>query len=138
MSSWWQPSWRADPRGAAIADRHYNRQRPGHRQFVQHRWAGAWVNTTFRHETDRLASDLIRQAVAHTRDRWPAVPDLGMVTFVDPNKVRAKRTPGYCYERAGFRHVGYTDGGLWTWQMLPADMPEPAPCGPRQLTMELG
>jgi hypothetical protein len=30
----WRRSWRADPRGAAIADRHYNRQRVGAPQFV--------------------------------------------------------------------------------------------------------
>jgi hypothetical protein len=24
---------------------------------------------------------------------------------------------------AGFRHVGFTKGGLWAWQMLPDEMP---------------
>jgi len=31
---WWQRSYRADPRAARIADRHYNRQRVGAAQFV--------------------------------------------------------------------------------------------------------
>jgi len=30
---------------------------------------------------------------------------------------------GYCYLKAGFKHVGFTKGGLWAWQMLPSEMP---------------
>lgn len=30
----WRLSWRADPATRAIADRHYNRQKPGAAQFV--------------------------------------------------------------------------------------------------------
>lgn len=160
--SHWTLSWRASPHGAAIADRHYNRQAPGAAQFVPpgrclvlttpqslwvtswpfaeyvaHAWPGAWMNTTFRREGgDVLASDLIRSAVAATRWQWPDVPDLGMVTFVDPDQVRHKRDPGRCYLRAGFRPVGETAGGLLAFQMLPADMPEPlAPIG-AQLILE--
>jgi hypothetical protein len=149
----WHLSDRADPRSATIADRHYNRQKPGSPQFVppgrclvlyadesvwvtswpfeqyvKHAWAGAWVNSTFRREGgDMLASDMIRLAVACTRWRWPTVPELGMVTFVDPDKVRRKRDPGRCYRKAGFSHVGFTEGGLWAYQLLPAEMPEPEP-----------
>jgi hypothetical protein len=47
-----------------------------------------------------------------------------MVTFVDPTKVRHKRDFGRCYRKAGFQHVGYTQGGLVALQLLPADMPE--------------
>lgn len=148
----WRLSHRFDPAALALADRHYNRQKPGTPQFVppgrnvvlladspavwvsswplpqftRHAWAGAWVNTLFRNEGDALSSDLILEAVAATRWRWPTVPDLGMVTFVDPMKVRHKRDPGRCYRRAGFRHVGSTKGGLLAFQMLPADMPEAA------------
>lgn len=25
--------------------------------------------------------------------------------------------------KAGFRHVGFTKGKLWVWQMLPQEMP---------------
>jgi hypothetical protein len=79
-----------------------------------------------------MASDLIREAVAATRATWPEVPPLGMVTFVDANKTRHKRDPGRCYRRAGFRHVGFTAGGLWAFQMLPAEMPAPsAPFDPQ-------
>lgn len=72
-----------------------------------------------------LASELICLAVAHTRHVWPDVPALGMVTFVDPAKVRGKRDPGYCYLKAGFRPAGRTKGGLLTFQILKSDMPEP-------------
>lgn len=161
--TWWQESWRADPRGAAIADRHYNRQSVGAAQFVppgrclvlrhaddalwvtswpfaeyvQHDWAGAWINSTFRHESDRLASELIREAVAHTRARWPSVPALGMVTFVDAGKVRRKRDPGRCYLRAGFEHVGFTKGGLWAFQILESEMPAAVPAWPEQLSFDV-
>lgn len=146
----WSISHRADPAARAIADRHYNRQKPGATQFVppgrcivllspralwvtswpfaefvKHEWAGAWVNSCFRNEGEGLSSDLILQAIAATRSRWQP-PSLGMVTFVDAAKTRRKRDPGRCYRKAGFRHVGFTKGGLWAFQMLPADMPPSA------------
>jgi len=150
----WRVSWRADPAAAAIADRHYNRQSIGSPQFVppgrclvmlssdgtalwvtswpladyvQHAWAGAWINSTFRKEGPGLASDMIRHAVGHTRAYWPAIPPLGIITFIDPGNVRHKRDPGRCYRKAGWRHVGYTQGGLWAYQQLPHEMPPPAP-----------
>ena len=146
----WTLSHRADARGAAIADRHYNRQHIGSPQFVppgrcvvliadgalwvtswpfaeyvKHEWAGAWVNSTFRREPAperERASDMIRAAVAATRAIWDP-PPLGLITFVDASKVRHKRDPGRCYRKAGFRLVGQTKGGLLAWQMLPQEMP---------------
>lgn len=149
--TWWQPSHKADPRACAIADRHYSRRKIGAPQFVppgrayvlrhdddalwttswpfaeyvRHAWAGAWVNSFFRNESDRLSSELILEAIAHTRAHWPDVPDLGLITFVDADKTRRKRDPGRCYRRAGFEHVGFTKGGLWAFQMLPDAMPAP-------------
>lgn len=152
----WERSHRADPRAVVLADRHYNRQKPGSPQFVppgrcivlltstadalwvtawpfaryvRHAWAGAWVNSLFRKESDAIASQLVREAVAITRGMWEP-PPLGMVTFVDPRKVppvrqRGRDIYGYCYLKAGFSHVGFTKGGLWTWQLLPAAMPAP-------------
>lgn len=88
-------------------------------EFVRHAWAGAWVNSLFRREGGPyVASDLIRWAVAHTRDRWPAVPELGIVTFVDASKTAPKEVPGWCYIRAGWSHVGFTQGGLHAFQQL--------------------
>jgi hypothetical protein len=147
----WHQSHRADPDARIIADRHYNRQKVGTPQFVppgrclvllaeaavwvtswpfaeyvKHQWAGAWVNSLFRREGGPImASDLIRQAISVSRWHFGEVPPLGIVTFVDPDKVRRKRDPGRCYLRAGFRHVGHTKGGLLAFQMLPDEMPAP-------------
>lgn len=147
----WRVSHRFDQRALPLADRHYNRQSVGSPQFVppgrclvlltehadalwvtswpfaeftKHAWAGAWVNSLFRNESPTLASDLIREAVARTRGKWPEVPALGMITFVDASKVKHKRDPGRCYLRAGFRHAGATQGGLLAFQLLPGDMPD--------------
>ena len=154
FSNAWQLSWRADPVANAVAKRHYNCQSPDSAQwvkpgaclclrtaeggaiwsssaplakYVQHAWAGAWENSTFRNERRDLylSSDLITEAVAITRWVWKAVPPLGMITMVDPGKTRRKRDPGRCYRRAGFRHVGFTQSGLWVFQMLEDAMPEP-------------
>lgn len=81
----------------------------------------------FRNEGERLSSDLILSAIAHTLSVWEA-PPLGLVTFVCPKrvrpiKVRGASVFGFCYQKAGFRHVGFTKGGLWAWQLLPAEMP---------------
>lgn len=147
----WHMSHRADPAARAIADRHYNRQKPGTPQFVppgrclvfladpavwvtawpfaeyvKHAWAGAWVNSCFRNEGAGLSSELIVEAVAASRWFWEP-PGLGLVTFVDRDKVRSKRDPGYCYLQAGFEAVGETKGGLVALQLLPEAMPTPEP-----------
>lgn len=118
----WRLSHRADPKAKALADRHYNRQKPDSPQFVppgrclvllslderafwvtswpfgayvRHRWPGAWVCSAFRREGgDAPASALIRAAVAATVAHWPDVPALGMVTFLDRAKVRPVRVRG--------------------------------------------
>lgn len=155
-SAWpWALSYRADPEARKIADRHYNRQKPGTDQFVppgrclvmvsehdgpalwvtsypyaeyvQHDWAGAWICSAFRNEGLMKSSALIRLAVGATRWRWPETPELGMVTFVDAKKVRHKRDPGRCFLKAGFKNVGHTKGGLVALQLLPEDMPDPMP-----------
>ena len=134
-----------------IADRHYNRQKPGTPQFVppgrclvlvtegafwvtswpfgeyvKHRWPGAWICSAFRNERPDLylSSDLIRQALAATCWKWP-IPELGMVTFVDRAKTRHKRDPGRCYLRAGFEYDGETKGGLVALRLSPERMPAP-------------
>jgi hypothetical protein len=98
-------------------------------QYVKHAWAGAWVNSIFRREGGIEASEMIRQAVAATRSLWNP-PTLGIVSFVDPKEVkptirRGKTIYGYCYLKAGWKHVGFTKGGLWVWQQLPEEMPVP-------------
>jgi len=109
-------------------------------QWVKHRWAGAWINTLYRREGGPgPASELIRWAVAHSMHRWPDVPPLGIVTFVDPAEV-ASEVPGYCYLRAGWRHVGQTvDDGYLAFQLTGARMlrrERPVPVPGSQLTLD--
>lgn len=163
----WRLSHRADPSALPLADAHYNRQKPGTPQFVppgrcvvllthcrsalwvsswpfaewvKHRWAGAWVCSCFRSEGHYVASELIRDAVAHTRSKWPNVPDLGMVTFIDrqhvpPIRRRGQRLWGYSWLKAGFEHVGETQGGLLAMQLRPENMPDPLEIPSEQLLM---
>ncbi len=147
----WRISHRADPFAKALADRHYNRQRPESPQFAppgrclvltadtpfgeafwitswpfaeytRHAWPGAWVCSAFRNEGAGLSSTLITQAVAATVAYFGPSPPRGMVTFVDTRKVRAGN-PGYCYQQAGFKRVGCTKGGLVALQLAPEAMP---------------
>lgn len=157
----WRLSYRADPRALPLANRHYNRQSPDSPQFVppgrclvlltadagalwvtsypvaayvQHDWAGALINSLFRRESGPLASDLIRAACAATAAVWP-VPELGMVTFIDPGKVRRKRDPGRCYRRAGFQPAGSTKGGLVALRLAPCDFPPADPAQHTQMSL---
>lgn len=100
-------------------------------EYVRHEWAGAWVNSAFRNERRDLwlSSDLIREALAATCWRWE-VPPLGLVTFIDPTKVRHKRDLGRCYRKAGAHVRGYTKGGLLCVGWNADEMPAPsAPLG---------
>lgn len=155
----WHISNRADPAARILADRHYNRQKPGTPQFVppgrclvlytenkngkafwvtsfpyaeyaHHAWAGAWVCSAFRNEGAGVASEMIRDAVAATRAFFCEPPEKGMITFINPKKVRptmrqGQKTWGRIYELAGFTYVGKTKGGLLAYQLRPADMPNP-------------
>ena len=95
-------------------------------EYVKHAWPGAWVCSAFRNEgREWPASQLIVSAVAATRAEFGDPPEIGMVSFVDPSKVKHKRDPGRCFLKAGFRLVGKTKGGLLAFLMSPADMPEP-------------
>lgn len=110
----WQRSHRFDKRAVALADRHYNRQKPGTPQFmppgscrvlvannnkavfglsfpkaefVKHAWPGAWICSIFRNEdAGPLASQMIRDALAIFQNDYE-LPAIGCVTFVDPKKV---------------------------------------------------
>jgi hypothetical protein len=153
----WVRTSRADARAAALADRHYSRKTVGaaqfvppgrclvllteaadalwvsswpYTQYVKHAWAGAWLCSLFRNESAYLSSDLIRWAVSATCFLWGPAPEQGIITFVDPTKVRKKRDWGRCYRRAGWQQVGYTRNGLVVLQQRPCDMPAPVPaCG---------
>jgi hypothetical protein len=102
MSPWYL-SDRADPAARVLADRHYNRQKVGSKQFVppgrclvlttllgdafwvtsypyaehvKHRWRGAWVCSAFRNEGLSRSSDLVAAAVRATAYRWPILPEV--------------------------------------------------------------
>ena len=149
----WIRSHTGDQRARKIADRHYNRQKIGNPKFVppgrslvlldlagtalwitsypyaeyvRHAWAGAFVCSAFRNEGQFLSSDLIIDAVRCTRHKWPDIPDLGMITFVDQSKVRPKQNPGYCYLKAGFIVAGKTKKGLIALQLLKNKFPSAA------------
>ena len=153
----WRKTWKADPRAAAIADRHYSRQKPGTAQFApparhvlalimpdesalwvstwpdfaRHAWAGMWNNTLFRNEGHQLSSTLIRHAVAATLAAWGRPPERGMVTFVAVDKVRPKKDPGRCYLAAGFEPDGYTVVNKHLALVLTPDrMPHPSEAAP--------
>lgn len=160
----WTLSHRAHTPARLVADRHYNRQKPGTPQFVppgrclvlyanndggeavwvtswpfaewtRHAWAGAWVCSAFRNEGAGIASEMIRDAVSATRFKYPDVPDLGMITFVNrlkvrPTIVRGERVWGWTYRKAGFVEAGETKGGLLALQLHPSDMPEARPALP--------
>jgi hypothetical protein len=161
----WCVSHRADPAAARLADRHYNRQKVGSPQFaptgsccvfvtdcgrafwitsyplgeyVRHAWPGAWICSAFRSEGAGVASELILEAVAATRAHYGEPPALGMITFVDrekvrPTMVRGVKVWGWSYRKAGFVVAGETKGGLLALQMPPEAMPDPAPARPRSM-----
>ena len=163
----WRISHRFEPFARAIADRHYNRQKIGSPQFVppgrclvltaetdtgralwvtswpfaefvRHAWAGAWVNSAFRNEGAGQSSDLIRQALAATRFYFGDPPSLGLITFVDrdkvkPTMVRGERVWGWTYLKAGFRIVGESKGGLLALQIDPDQIPPAEPAVGAQL-----
>lgn len=145
----WTLANRFDDDARQLADRHYSRQTIGSPQFVppgrclvlkstaaywvtswpfaeytKHAWAGDWVCSAFRRESDCpwLASEMIADAVACSLWKWPDA-DVSMVTFVDAAKVRRKRDAGRCFRRAGFVDVGETKGGLIALRLTPDRMP---------------
>lgn len=71
----------------------------------------------FRNEGPQLSSLLILAAEAVAWERWPGER---LYTYVDPNKTRRKRDPGRCFLRAGWRHAGWTKGGLRILEKLSA------------------
>lgn len=161
----WLRTWRADPRLAALADRHYSRKTPGASQFAppgnvlclitpggDAGWVSwrtaypdadwlreAWCCTLFRNEGPALSSELILEAVAATRAAWGDPPAGGTVTTVDPGKVRAKRDPGYCFLCAGFRRLPRLtlDRKLVVLRLPAEEHPPAAAAAHTQMAMEV-
>jgi hypothetical protein len=111
---------------AALADRHYPRQKPGTRQFtpparklilrdaaglVLFAWAWSlfrldqqkgYCCTIFRNEGLRLSSEIVLEAERFAVAKWGA---RRAFTFIDPKEVRSPN-PGYCFKKAGWRYCG--------------------------------
>lgn len=136
----WEQSNSFSDLSREIADRHYNRQKPGTPRFVppgrclvlraetptgkalwvtswpfaeytRHEWAGAWICSAFRNEGAGCASDLIRDAVAGTKTFFGEPPSLGMVTFVDHTKVKPTRVRGRNVWGWTYRKAGFRECG---------------------------
>lgn len=156
----WELSHRADPRCAALADRHYNRQKIGSPQFmppgscvvfyaktptgeavwgtsapfaefVRHEWAGAWMCSIFRNEGAGRASDMIVQAVAATRAFYGDPPTLGMMTFIDRSKVRPVKVRGVEVWGRTYRLAGFVDAGETKGGLLALQLHPPDMPAPR-------
>ncbi len=102
-------------------------------EYVNRDYKSAWVNSLFRKEGTEIASEMILQAVSATLWYFGKPPIEGMITMIDQRKVnpimrRGKPHWGYSYERAGFKHVGFTkEDKLMIFQLLPYWMPSPCP-----------
>jgi len=133
----WQVARDGDPRVFALASRHYSFRRyqrkirrdkrvvgPGERLILLSSDGKAlciWKRfrdrsgqqgiccSLFRNEGAGLSSELLLEAEALARARWPDASRL--YTYVDPRKIRSTN-PGYCFQKAGWRKCGQTRGGL--------------------------
>lgn len=128
----WQVRNRFDGAAAALANRHYSRERVSNQTggpgfiivmvtpceravWVSKRHSPAtkaprvlaggalpsWRCTIFRNEGAGRSSDLIRSAMALTRQLWGYPPPEGWMTWVDTRRVRSAN-PGYCFKQAGW------------------------------------
>lgn len=121
-----QRSHRYDPELAALADRHYSRQKHGTPQFcppgrnivlrdnaaqILFVWVfpmfrldgqEGYYCSIFRNESTRLSSGIIVECVAWAFKEWG--PNR-CFTFIDSKKV-ASVNPGYCFKMAGWKFVG--------------------------------
>lgn len=133
-SSPWIQIKDGDPTARSIFDRHYSRYKyadgrkpakfigPGQYMLLMTQDARAifaWrkfisadgqtgVNCAiFRNEGSGvwLSSDLIKEAMCLAWIRWPCER---FFTYINPRAIRAKRDPGRCFIRAGWKQCGIT------------------------------
>ena len=154
----WELSYKADPRAWEVADRHYNRQKPGTPQFVppgralvlytetetvrafwvtsypfaqyvRHAWAGAWVCSAFRNEGAGVASEMIRDAVAATRVYFGEPPELGF-NFSQAAAWAVDASQGTAKYK---RHVNFSDAVFACCAFLRRSAADPLPLLRRRL-----
>ena len=144
----WQRITKFDPRGAALADRHYSRRKIGSPQFMPpgqtmvlltlcghavfgwwrpHPDAGlkamngldGWTCTIFRNEGAGLSSELILLAEIELAREYDIGAD-GLITYVWDSRVRSSN-PGFCFIKAGWHRAGRSaDGRKTLLQKQPA------------------
>ena len=135
----WQRITKFDPRGAALADRHYSRRKIGAPQFMPpgetvilltedakalygwwrpHPSSGiramngldGWTCSIFRNEGAGLSSALILAAEDRLVEAGVTCGPSGLLTYVWRKRVQSSN-PGYCYKQAGYRKVGVSADG---------------------------
>jgi hypothetical protein len=65
--------------------------------------------TIFRNEGPRQSSSLVLEADQIAWQRWPNAPR--HFTYVNGSTIQSAN-PGYCFKKAGWRHIGYSASGL--------------------------
>lgn len=135
----WCAAKDGDPRGLVLYRRHYSAKlRPVAREECRRKYTGPgeyqllltpqadaiflWrrerfrkdgqtgINCAiFRNESAFRSSDLIREACALARMRWPGER---LWTYVNPRKLPPGKRPGFCFEEAGWLRCGMSKGGL--------------------------
>lgn len=156
----WRIAHQYDTQARELADRHYSRVAVGSKKFmppgrmcvlvttdggalwgaswpfaeyVKRDYPGEWLCTHFRRESGPLASQMILTALAVTRYVWGDPPADGLVSMIDPNKVRptmvhGKKTWGWTWLKVGFQLVGKTKKkGLLIYRIPPESIPPPQP-----------
>ena len=138
----WERITKFDPRGAALADRHYSRRKIGSPQWMPpgetlnlltpdglalwgwwrpHPSSGiqamngldGWTCTIFRNEGPELSSLLVLAAERSLKELGRGCGPSGMLTYVWDSRVRSAN-PGYCYRLAGWTPRGRSADGRKT------------------------
>ena len=68
-----------------------------------------------------LSSLLILDAESHAYQKWGGVR---LYTYVNPQAV-SSRNPGYCFQMAGWRKCGVTQGGLLIFEKVASERNAP-------------
>jgi hypothetical protein len=120
----WCLSNRAERNATVLADRHHNHQKIGARQFVPP--GRCMVLLTQEHIALWVCSSPYAEYIKH---RWAGAWGCSCLRNESVSLSRD------LIRQAGWRHVGYSKGGLAALQLLPCEMPAPAPAYRMQLSL---
>jgi hypothetical protein len=130
-----------DPRGRAMANRHYSARHYRHkkprlfvgpgekmilmtsdsqalfawRKFISDNQQTGINCAIFRNEGPYLSSELIQEAEQLAWERWP---NERLYTYVNPTRIRSCN-PGYCFKKAGWINCGTSKSGLIILEKIP-------------------